>query len=131
MFVQLDEGAKIGDALDDYEILWSDERRVLLALDAGKVNDEVPAHGGHGHFIFLTPNPELLRARGRARAVERQRRREPAGGRGAGAGDGRVLPRRHLRATAASHRSTPAARCARATARTPTTPARSTRSSPT
>ena len=60
MFVQLDEGAKIGDALAGYEILWSDATRVLLALDAGTVNDEVPAHGAHGHFRFLTPSPELL-----------------------------------------------------------------------
>lgn len=60
LFVQLDEGAKIGDALSGYEILWSDATRVLLALDAGKVNDEIPAHGAHGHFLFLTPSPELL-----------------------------------------------------------------------
>ena len=33
---------------------------MLLALDAGTANDEVPAHGGHGHFRFLTPSPELL-----------------------------------------------------------------------
>jgi hypothetical protein len=60
MFVALDQGARIGDALAGYEILWSDATRVLLALDAATVNDEVPAHGGHGHFLFLTPNPELL-----------------------------------------------------------------------
>jgi leucyl aminopeptidase len=60
LFVQLDEGAKLGDALAGYEIAWSDESRVLLALDAEAVNDEIPAHGAHGHFLFLTPSPELL-----------------------------------------------------------------------
>ncbi len=60
LFVQLDEGAKIGDALAGYEILWSDATRVLLALGAETSNDQVPAHGAHGHFRFLTPSPELL-----------------------------------------------------------------------
>ena len=60
LFVQLDANAKIGDTLADYEILWSDATRVLLALDAETTNDEIPAHGAHGHFRFLTPSPELL-----------------------------------------------------------------------
>lgn len=60
LFVQLDEGAKIGDALGGYEIVWSDATRVLLALGAETPNDEVPAHGAHGHFRFLTPSPELF-----------------------------------------------------------------------
>jgi hypothetical protein len=60
LFVQLDEGARVGDALGDYDILWSDPSRVLLALGAATSNDEIPAHGAHGHFRFLTPSPELL-----------------------------------------------------------------------
>ena len=60
LFVQLDEGAQVGDALDGYEILWSDASRVLVALAAGQPNDEIPLHGAHGHFRFLTPSPELL-----------------------------------------------------------------------
>ena len=60
LFVALDEGARIGDALADYEILWSDATRVLVALDAETSNDEIPAHGAHGHFRFLTPSPELF-----------------------------------------------------------------------
>ena len=47
--------------------------RVLLALDAGTANDEIPAHGAHGHFRFLTPSPELLRARARAGAGDARR----------------------------------------------------------
>jgi leucyl aminopeptidase len=62
LFVQFDEDAHVGDALADYEVLWSDATRVLLALDATTTNDEIPAHGAHGHFRFLTPSPELLRA---------------------------------------------------------------------
>ena len=55
--------------------------RVLLALGADQPNDEIPAHGAHGHFRFLTPSPELLRAGARARACRRPaaRGREPAG----------------------------------------------------
>lgn len=60
LFVQLDEGAQIGEALTEYKILWSDTSRVLLALDATMTNDEIPAHGAHGHFRFLTPSPELV-----------------------------------------------------------------------
>jgi len=60
LLVQLDDGARAGDALAGYEVLWTDATRVLVALDAGTHNDEIPAHGAHGHFRFLTPSPELL-----------------------------------------------------------------------
>jgi len=46
--------------LSRLEVLWSDATRVLVALDARTSNDEIPAHGAHGHFRFLTPSPELL-----------------------------------------------------------------------
>jgi len=62
LFVQLDEGARIGDALAGYRILSADGSRVLVALDAAQRNDEIPLHGAHGHFRFLTPSPELLRS---------------------------------------------------------------------
>ena len=42
-------------------MLWSRGSRLLLALDAQTANDEIPAHGAHGHFRLLTPSPELLR----------------------------------------------------------------------
>ncbi len=61
LFVQLDEGARAGEALAGHALLWADATRVLLALGADQVNDAIPAHGAHGHFRFLTPSPELLR----------------------------------------------------------------------
>ena len=60
LLVQLDEGARLGDALAGYRVLWADESRVLLALDGSTSNDAIPAHGAHGHFRFLSPSPELL-----------------------------------------------------------------------
>jgi len=60
LFVALDEDARLGDVLSRLEVLWSDATRVLVALDARTSNDEIPAHGAHGHFRFLTPSPELL-----------------------------------------------------------------------
>ncbi|MEY2516547.1 MAG: hypothetical protein QOJ89_3905 [bacterium] len=60
LLVQLDDGARLGDALAGYAVLWADESRVLLALDGATSNDAVPAHGAHGHFRFLSPSPELL-----------------------------------------------------------------------
>ena len=120
---------ELGDALAGYEILWSDATRVLLALDAATANDEIPAHGAHGHFRFLTPSPELLRpARVLALARDRAPARACRSPRAAGAGDRASPTSPTSRATPASRRSTRAARCARATARTPTTRARSTRS---
>lgn len=61
LLVALDEGARAGEALARYDVLWSRGSRVLLALDAATSNDEIPAHGAHGHFRLLTPSPELLR----------------------------------------------------------------------
>jgi peptidase M28-like protein len=60
LFVQLDAGARLGDALSAFDVLWADASRVLLALGATTSNDAIPAHGSHGHFRFLTPSPELL-----------------------------------------------------------------------
>lgn len=61
LLVQLDPGVRAGAALAQYDVLWSQGDRVLLAIDADTSNDEIPAHGAHGHFRFLTPSPELLR----------------------------------------------------------------------
>ncbi len=47
--------------LAERNVLWSDGRRVLLALDAFTRNDAIAIHGPHGHFLLLTPSPELLR----------------------------------------------------------------------
>jgi hypothetical protein len=60
LFVQLDAGARLGNALSAFDVLWADASRVLLALGATTSNDAIPAHGSHGHFRFLTPSPELL-----------------------------------------------------------------------
>ena len=60
LLVQLDEGMRGGE-LAGYDVLWSRESRLLLALGAQMRNDEIPAHGAHGHFRLLTPLPELLR----------------------------------------------------------------------
>ena len=61
LLVQLDEGMRAGE-LAGYDVLWSRGSRLLLGLDAQTENDEIPAHGAHGHFRFLTPTPELLRS---------------------------------------------------------------------
>ncbi|HEV7806266.1 MAG TPA: M20/M25/M40 family metallo-hydrolase [Solirubrobacteraceae bacterium] len=66
LIVQLDAGARLGDTLSAFDVLWADESRVLIALGAATSNDAIPAHGSHGHFRFLTPSPELL---GPARVV--------------------------------------------------------------
>lgn len=60
LLVQLDEGMRAGE-LSAYEVLWSRGSRLLLAVGADTRNDEIPAHGAHGHFRLLTPSPELLR----------------------------------------------------------------------
>lgn len=62
LIVQLDPGAQAGAALSAYTVLWADGDRVLLAVDAATANDAIPAHGAHGHFRFLTPDPLLLAA---------------------------------------------------------------------
>lgn len=60
LLVQLDEGMRAGE-LSSYDVLWSRRGRLLLAVGADVRNDEIPAHGAHGHFRLLTPSPELLR----------------------------------------------------------------------
>jgi len=60
LLVQLDEGMRAGE-LSSYDVLWSRGSRLLLAVGADIRNDEIPAHGAHGHFRLLTPSPELLR----------------------------------------------------------------------
>ena len=67
LLVQLDEGMRAGE-LAGHDVLWSRGTRLLLAVDARTANDEIPAHGAHGHFRFLTPSPELLRPARVARA---------------------------------------------------------------
>ena len=67
LLVQLDEGMRAGE-LAGHAVLWSRGSRLLLALDADTSNDEIPAHGAHGHFRLLTPSPELLRPARVARA---------------------------------------------------------------
>lgn len=60
LLVQLDEGMRAG-GVAAYDVLWSRGSRLLLAVGADTRNDEIPAHGAHGHFRLLTPSPELLR----------------------------------------------------------------------
>ena len=71
LLVQLDEGMRAGE-LASYDVLWSRGTRLLLAVDALTRNDEIPAHGAHGHFRFLAPSPELLRPARVARAPTAQ-----------------------------------------------------------
>ncbi|MDP1848085.1 MAG: M20/M25/M40 family metallo-hydrolase [Solirubrobacteraceae bacterium] len=78
LLVQLDEGMRAGE-LSSYEVLWSRGSRLLLAVGADIRNDEVPAHGAHGHFRLLTPSPELLRPARVARTAPAGRQADGAG----------------------------------------------------
>jgi hypothetical protein len=42
------------------KIIFSDGKMILLSLSSSKLNDSIPFHDKHGHFLFLSPDPTLL-----------------------------------------------------------------------
>lgn len=62
MFVSIDHiDEHTHEKIQGQKILFFDGHKMLVALGPSVVNDSVPFHDMHGHFLFLTPNPTLLK----------------------------------------------------------------------
>lgn len=62
LFIRIDEHIKknVLPALSDKTVLFHENGRILVALDADVQNDNISVNGDHGHYWYLMPSPELL-----------------------------------------------------------------------